>query len=246
MRIAIHQPHYFPWLGYLDKMAKVDKFVLLDDVQLTDKSNMFRNKFLSKSGKDKYLTVCFTKKGYMEKPYREVELNKSINWQKDHINFILDNYKKSNYFEEIWERISPLFNKEYRYLCDVSIDSLLLLKEIFGISTEIIFQSNLSYDIQSKKNDLVIDICKVMNANQYLSGNGARKYMKLDLFEENNINVAYQQFEHPIYSQCNSVNFMPNLSALDILFNCGIEKSREIFWNNVKCTCEFREENRYD
>ena len=42
MMIAIHQPHYFPWIGYLDKMAKADKFVLMDTVQLEKRSYMLR------------------------------------------------------------------------------------------------------------------------------------------------------------------------------------------------------------
>ena len=27
MILAAHQPHYLPWLGYLDKMARADLFV---------------------------------------------------------------------------------------------------------------------------------------------------------------------------------------------------------------------------
>ena len=243
MKIAIHQPHYFPWLGYFDKMAKVDKFVLLDEVQLTDKSNMFRNKFMSKSGKEKYLTVCFIKKGYMQKSFREVELNDEINWQKDHINFIKDNYRKSEFYDEIWPYVLPILEKKYRYLSDVSIDSLMVLKNLLNINTEIILQSEISYDINAKNNDLVLNICKETRANQYLSGNGARKYMNLDLFIQEDIQVEYQQFNHPIYNQINSLNFTPNLSGLDMLFNCGIEKSREIFWRNVKSVNEFEERN---
>jgi hypothetical protein len=243
MRISIHQPHYFPWLGYFDKMAKVDKFVLLDEVQLTDKSNMFRNKFMSKSGKEKYLTVCFIKKGYMQKSFKAVELNNEINWQRDHVNFIKDNYRKSEFYDEIWPYVLPILEKKYRYLSDVSIDSLMVLKNLLNINTEIILQSEISYDINAKNNDLVLNICKETKANQYLSGNGARKYMNLDLFIQEDIQVEYQQFNHPIYNQINSLNFTPNLSGLDMLFNCGIEKSREIFWRNVKSVNEFEERN---
>lgn len=246
MRISIHQPHYFPWIGYLDKMAKVDKFVLLDNVQLTDKSSMFRNRFLSKSGKDKYLTVSFVKKGYMQKPFRDIELNGGINWQRDHVNFIKDNYKKAGYYEEIWQYLYPFFEKRYYYICDVVLESLIILKNIFKIPTELILQSDLPYDEQAKKNDLVLNICKVMNASQYLSGNGARNYMNLEPFRQAYIHVAYQQFKHPLYYQFNCPSFIPNLSALDLLFNCGIEESRDIFWKNVKSTDEFTDVNKHN
>ena len=151
MRIAIHQPHYFPWLGYLDKMAKVDQFVLMDDVQLTDKSNMFRNKFLSKSGNEKYLTVCFKKQGYMGKPFKEVELNPQVNWQQDHMNFIRDNYLKAPFFDEIWDEIGVIFEKHYNFLCNVAIDSLSIMKNLYGIHTRLISQSELDYDHNAKK-----------------------------------------------------------------------------------------------
>ena len=62
--VAIHQPPYCPWLGYLDKMAKADEFVVLDEVQFTDRSPMHRNKFLQLNGEAKLLSLSVCKKGY--------------------------------------------------------------------------------------------------------------------------------------------------------------------------------------
>ena len=61
--VAMHQPHYFPWLGYLDKMVKTDEFVVLDEVQFTDGSPMHRNRFLQINGDAKLLSVSVQKKG---------------------------------------------------------------------------------------------------------------------------------------------------------------------------------------
>lgn len=232
-KVAIHQPHYFPWLGYLDKMANVDEFILLDAVQLTDKSNMFRNIFVTKYAQEKYLTVSFEKHGYMGKPFNQVRLNKKVNWQVNHFNFLNDNYGKAPYFREIMDEISFIFKIEYENLYEPIITSLITLKNLFGIETEIIFQNNLEYNKQAHKSELVLNLCLLRNATLYLSGIGAKKYMDVSLFEENDIRVLYQKFKHPIYPQFNTHEFVPNLSALDMLFNCGVEQSRKIFWDNV-------------
>lgn len=233
MKVAIHQPCYFPWIGYFDKMAKVDKFVLLDEVQLQDRSYMFRNRLITTSGNIKYLTISYIKKDYMKYKYNEIKINNQIDWQRNHLNFIITNYKKTFFFDEIREIIQIIFEKRYIHLNDVCIDIINILKKILNINTEIIIQSSLNYDKNAKKNNLNLNICEILNATEYLSGEGGKKYMEINPFEKNNIQVVFQEFQHPIYEQINSKEFIPGISILDMLFNCGIDKSREIFWNNV-------------
>ena len=73
MMVAIHQPHYFPWLGYLAKMASVDKFILMDTVQLEKRSYMLRNRVVDPDGKVRYLNISCEKHNHYEKEYREIE-----------------------------------------------------------------------------------------------------------------------------------------------------------------------------
>ena len=115
MKVAIHQPHYFPWMGYFDKMAKVDKFIIMDDVQLEDSSVMVRNKFLENTGVEKLLSLNVDKKGYLEKKCREINLKDWQKVRKKHSKFLYYNYKNAPYFNEIWEKISCVFEKNGYY-----------------------------------------------------------------------------------------------------------------------------------
>lgn len=234
MKVAIHQPHYFPWMGYFDKMAKVDKFIIMDDVQLEDSSVMVRNKFLENTGVEKLLSLNVDKKGYLEKKCREINLKDWQKVRKKHSKFLYYNYKNAPYFNEIWEKISCVFEKNYELLIELQMDIIMIFIELLNIKTEIVFQSSLKYDIETKKNDLVLELCQKIEADVYLSGNGAKKYMDDSTFFKNNIKVIYQKFKYPEYKQFSSLEFIPNLSILDMFFNLGIIESNKVFWKNVE------------
>lgn len=232
MIAAIHQGHYFPWLGYLDKMLKSDKFIILDEVQLEISSPMLRNKFLEHSGKELFLNVDIKSKNFMDKKSNEIEVFNQTKWQRKHKNFFMLNYKKAPYFDEIFPLIEPVFLKQYEYLIDVQLDTISILKNAFNLNTEIILQSDLKVGDEFKNNELLIQLLKKAECDKYLSGNGAKKYMDVSLFNDNGIKVSFQHFSYPNYKQYNTVDFVPNLSSIDILFNLGIEQSRKLLIEN--------------
>lgn len=244
MKTAIHQPHYFPWLGYMDKMAKADQFIILDEVQLTDRSPMVRNKFLTFSGREETLSLSIQKKGYREKKTREIELFHIEEMQKKHQKFFECNYKRASYFDEIMKHMEAVFERPYHNLIEIEMDTVNLIKGLLDIKTEVIYQSDLSYNRENKNSDLMKNLCISSGADIYLSGNGARNYMNIESFERDGIRVYYQNFKYPVYQQFELETFVPNLSAVDMLFHLGIEHSREVFWNNVDRGKEFEEESR--
>lgn len=232
--VAIHQPHYFPWLGYLDKMAKADEFVVLDEVQLTDGSPMVRNRFLQLDGQVKFLSVDIAKQGYLERKTNEIALSNWRRTSKKHRGFLECNYGKAPWFGEIMERAALLYEKDYERLVDLDLDTVSILKEMFGIETPIVMQSELEYDRKSKNNDLVLELCKLTDADVYLSGRGAKSYMDVEAFRVADVKVVYQEFACPVYPQYRQDAFAPNLSALDLLFQCGIDGARKIFYGNMR------------
>ncbi len=239
MIVGIHQPHYFPWMGYFDKMAKSDKFILLDDVQLEKGSYMYRNRILNSQGKIIYLTISGEKHGFLDKQYREILSTNDSEWLEKHINEIYRAYSSSPFFNEIWSSIEDLFATKENTICDYCVRSIIRIKDLLDIPTLIVMQSELPSDDTMRKNDLVINLCKTIGADRYLSGNGARKYTDEQSFQDAGIILRYQSFNPIEYDQMHSQEFVPGLSILDVLFNCGIEKTKQLFWKSIEEGSEF-------
>ena len=224
MIFSIHQPCYFPWLGLLYKIACSDTLIILDDVQLSDSAFQHRNQFLTNDGKVKYLTIPFVKQNYLKIPFKDLKIADS-SWGDNHRNFLLNNYKKHKYFNQIYPEIEPMFSKESAYLVDVVMNSMNVSMAMFGIKTQVILQSEIDYDHEAKKGDLVLQLLKATNAKKYLSGRGAQAYQGDSAFKSDGIELEYVDFFHPVYQQKNSHEFIAGLSCLDLLFNAGAEEA---------------------
>lgn len=239
MRIAIHQPHYFPWIGYFDKMAKSDSFVLLDEVQFEKGSPMNRNRVIDSNGSIKYITISVETENFLNIPYRSLQTKNNREWKTRQINALENYYKKARFKTEAMGIIKSFFDNDYKSVCEWTINSIYLIKELLEIPTHIIHQSQIEYDRSSKKSDLILSICEALNVDTYLSGRGASvNYLNRNMYKENGIDILFQNFEHPSYIQCNSQVFISGVSIIDCLFNCGIEETNLIFWENVKKSIE--------
>ena len=233
MTAGIHQPHYFPWIGYFNKMAKSDTFILLDEVQMEKGSFMYRNRILNKQGKIVYLTVSGDKHGQLSKKYFEISSKNDEVWLNKHKEEIKKSYGEGAFFEEVWSELADLFETRESTVCGYCVRSITRIRDLLGIESKLVMQSDLEYDKSKRKNDLVIELCKAVGASEYLSGNGARKYADESSFADASIKLSYQQFDMPKYPQMNSGEFVEGLPVLDLLFNCGIKRAKEIFWETA-------------
>ena len=88
------------------------------------------------------------------------------------------------------------------------------------------------FDFIGNKSDLVLDMCKKLNVSTYIFGKLGEDYTEVDDFKNAGINVIFQNYNHPTYKQLQK-NFIPNLSVLDLLFNCGPKSNEIIMSNNI-------------
>jgi hypothetical protein len=221
MRAAIHQPQYLPWLGYFHKMASVDLFVYLNDVQFKKNEWQHRNRIRNTTG-FQWLSVP-TSYVYPQK-INEVQIVNQEHWRKKHVLSLQACYGKSPCFEEVWPRFAEFYTKQWTAIDRLNIDSAELLAGIMGIETKRVVSSD--YTFEGTSTERLVNVCRHFGADTYLAGAGGHEYMDLGLFEKAGIRVEFQDFHCPVYPQrfcAGATGFIANLSAADLVFNCGPE-----------------------
>jgi len=225
MRVAaIHQPNYLPWLGYFYKVINCDVFVFLDSVQYTKNSFINRNKIKTPQGAI-WLTVGVLSKGKYGQLISETKINNDISWSKNHWKSVSQAYSRAPYFDNYEKYLAGIYQKHWEYLADLNETLIKANCDMLAI-TNVQFIKASDLNVSGTGTELLINICKEVEADTYLSGFGGVKYMEEDKFRESGIELKYYSFEHPVYHQLWG-DFIPNLAIIDLLFNEG-ERSLQI------------------
>ncbi|HMT10176.1 MAG TPA: WbqC family protein, partial [Ignavibacteria bacterium] len=78
---AIHQPSFFPWLGFFNKIVRSDVFVILDNVQFPKTGGYWANRVkLVVGGKGEWVTMPINRSYSGTKNINEIEIDKSRSW----------------------------------------------------------------------------------------------------------------------------------------------------------------------
>ena len=215
MRVAISQPTYLPWMGYFGLMDAVDLFVFYDDTQFVKQSWQQRNRIKTSKG-ELWLTVPVVRQFGQE--IKDVKIDNSTNWSKKHIRSIMYNYEKSPYYEEFYPIMEDLYNQKWQTLLELNLSIIKTLMDFTGINTETMLSSELN--TTGTKTDRLVEMLDKIGATEYVSGPAARSYLDKEKLEENGFSLYWYEFEHPVYPQLYG-EFIPYLSAIDLIFNTG-------------------------
>lgn len=228
--VAGHQPNLYPYGGFFAKVASVDNFVIVDNTQYVKKQYHNRNRILLKNGQAKWLTIPVRTAGNFKQKINEVVIDNSTGWAKKHLKTLVANYKTSPFFDQYYSELEALLNKNWLKLFDFNMAFINFCLEVLEIKTPVIIASE--SNISGKASELILDICRKTDSNTYLHGKHARDYVDFDFLNEAGIQNLIQDFNPQPYSQ-QYQTFVPNLSIIDILFNCG-NKSRELLLKSQK------------
>ncbi|MCS5579388.1 MAG: WbqC family protein [Gammaproteobacteria bacterium] len=220
---CIHQPDFVPYLGFFQRLLMADVFVILDDVQFIRRGWQHRDYIKGKNGR-RWLTLSL-QKGDFHQRINQVMLSNDKSWRNSHLNLLKDSYKRSKCFETIYTIIESIYLHPYDSLLDFNIAFLELGFKYFDI--EILISYSSQYEVNYCGSLRILELVKRVQCETYLTGVGSRDYLDEHMFEENNISVQWQRFKHPKYPQV-SGKFVPMLSFLDVLFNCGKNSAKVI------------------
>ena len=217
MRVTILQPSYLPWLGFFEQMSRADKFVLLDDVQYTRRDWRNRNRIRVRENWI-WLTVPVQQKSRFSQSLLETRIDNSLPWRRKHLETLRQHYCKAPFFEKYFPRCQQVYEKDWTFLFDLCLETINLIKEEMGIETPLLRSSEMKPG--GEKTERLVSICRELGATHYLSGESGSNYIAEEDFSSQGIALEYQNYEHPVYP-LRYTGFVPHLSAIDLLFNCG-------------------------
>jgi hypothetical protein len=232
MILTGHQSTYLPWLGLFNKISNADQYVYFDDVQYLPKEWMNRNRIKGVNNNVIFLTVPVRKKHFLIKKTTDLLIDNSLPWRRKHLKSLEINYRKSIFFEKYIDEFVEIYKQEWDYLVDLNLYTLKILLKLLGMQIKIVKLSELG--VEGKKSNLVLNVCKKLNANQFVFGEKGSDYAVIEDFNKNNIKPVFQNYIHPTYKQIGN-KFISHLSVIDLLFNCG-DKSLDIINQNQHCS----------
>lgn len=222
--VVIHQPDFIPYLGFFQRFLHANLYIVLDHVQFVNGSARawtHRDKIKTPQG-ERWLSIS-VKKAPRDTPINQVELSTDAGWREANLHLLVASYQHSAYFGEIMPAVEALYAHPHTRLSEFTLHSIKMLMDMLDIRIPMVLSSALSP--VGAKNELLVDLLQKVEASHYLSGVGARDYFDPTLFNTAGIEVIWQEFVHPVYPQLFG-DFVPYLSTLDMLFNCGMERSR--------------------
>ncbi len=229
--VSCHQPNFIPYLGFFDKMARSELFVVRDEVLFVKKEYHNRNRIRINSHDpnvpmSKWVGVPVENDGDFIKHVtikRETKI-KGRYWNEVLLKEIKTSYSKAPFFEEHFAKFEEIFDNSHDKLLDLNMKIIKLLAKSFEIKTKIILASELNlkgekYEKSDASEDLA-NICSAVGANVYLSGSGGKEYLYKKPFEEKGIRVEFQDYNHPVYPVPYN-QFLPYMSSMEALFCCN-------------------------
>jgi hypothetical protein len=227
--VAIHQPNFLPWLGWFDKLARADVFVLLDHVQFprTSRGTYVNRVKLLVGGKDAWVTAPIVRSGGSAQRIDEVLVDDAQPWRKKLLRTVEHNYGRADAYDDVYPLVRDVLEHPTDGLAELNEHGVRVVARALGLDDSKFVRSS-TLGGSAHATELLIELTRAVGGTTYLTGYLAeRTYQEDAKFAEAGIELRSQRFEHPRYSQPGR-EFVPGLSVVDALMHIGAERTRAL------------------
>lgn len=222
--VAIHQPNFFPWLGYFDKIARSDIFIFLDHVQFPKTGGIWTNRVkLLVGGEARWVTAPVVRNFHGVRTIADMEFQPDGRWREKFIKNLRANYTKAPFYSDVIAFLEPLILNPELNISRYNRNAIIAISSRLGI-TDGKFCLSSALDIKETSNELLISLARTVDCDTYLCGGGAQGYQNDALFFASGIIPMHQNYGPPIYPQAGSTEHISGLSIIDALMNCGFSQ----------------------
>ncbi len=219
--VAIHQPNFFPWLGFFDKIIRSDIFVFLDDVQFPKKGGAWANRVkLLIAGEARWVTAAIERNYSGTRSIQEMQFQSKTQWREKFLKSIEMNYRRHPFFEETIKVVESLVQNFDLNIAKYNIHAITCILRELGVNTEKLRCSS-DFNVQENSNEMLCVLTSLNGGSIYMCGGGAEEYQDELVFVKHGLKLQYQNFSHPVYPQYNRNNFISGLSVIDAAMNLG-------------------------
>lgn len=216
--VAIHQPEFMPWPGFIHKLVLSEVFVLLDTVQFRKNYFQNRNRIATPRGPS-WITVPVSRPS-SRSLIREVLLCNDRPWPERIDNQVTENYRGAPYADTVWPPLRDVLHAGHTHLADLNAAVIRCLMGLLDLERRVVAASELGLPPIHGGTDVTLQICRRLRASRYLSGRFGREYLDTGRYREAGIEVLFQEFTVPEYPQ-QQQGFLAGMSVLDMLMNLG-------------------------
>jgi len=232
------QPYFFPYLGYFQLISAVDEMLLYSRVNYIKRGWVNRNRVLARTRGPVYVTVP-VRDASAHRLIEDVEIDNSTPWKDKMLNSIYHEYRRAPHFDSVYSFLEALLAAPYEKLHVLNVDTLRAVVSLLGINTDVsvVKESHIAIEralenapAADRKTQRILELCRHENASQYLNPVGGKLIYDKNVFRRNGVELLFLESIPTPYLQ-STPEFVPNLSIIDVLFNCGVEGTRQLLEN---------------
>lgn len=220
MRLGIMQPYFFPYIGYWQLLNAADKYVIADELNFIKNGWINRNRILI-NGEAKMITLPLHGAS-QNKLINETEVAGDDAGRNNLLKTIEINYKKAPYFSNAFPVVKTILAQEEKNLAKFLEYSIREVCQYLSIETELIVLSSLNNNDDLRRQDKVMDICKILEADEYYNAIGGQELYSYEDFASEGIILKFLKTANVKYKQYDN-EFVPDLSIIDVMMFNSIE-----------------------